>query len=177
MSGWDACTQDPHWIVRTIECHPSTMMAVQAMAMFGAIAAAIWLASSPTGFTRSHSMLLPDWIVLYMAIAGGAAFIVGARKLGVSLLLPAGLRWLIFPLLWPIFQHIPLALVFLAVPIVAIFGGLLILDRAVCLIYGPRAGGHVTGTYLVRIFDAIARGMMWSVAAPVRRIARLLRAQ
>jgi hypothetical protein len=29
MSGWDACTQDPHWLFRQIECHPASVAATQ----------------------------------------------------------------------------------------------------------------------------------------------------
>jgi hypothetical protein len=44
MSAWDACTQDPNLWIRAIECHPSTVSALQAVAVFGAIIATIALA-------------------------------------------------------------------------------------------------------------------------------------
>src|SRR5258708_4678585 len=100
-------------------------------------------------------MLFPDWIVLYLAIAGGGALSLGQRRLGIGFLLPACLRWLAFPLLSPQLQYLPLPLILIAIPVIAVFGGLLLLDKFVSVIYGPRAGGHMTGTYLVRIFDAL----------------------
>jgi hypothetical protein len=113
-------------------------------------------------------MILPDWIVLFMAIAGVCVLIAGMRRPGISLLLPAALRWIALPLLWPELRNIPIALILLAVPLIAVFGGLLLLDRAVSFVYGARAGGHVTGEYLVRTFDAIARSALWLVSLPFR---------
>jgi len=120
-------------------------------------------------------MILPDWIVLCMAIAGGCALIAGMRRPGISLLLPAAMRWIALPLLWPELRNIPIALILLVAPLIAIFGGLLFLDRAVSLVYGARAGGHVTGAYLVRTFDAIARTMFWLVSLPFRLLLLILR--
>ena len=42
--GWDACTQDPNWIIRQIECHPGSASWVQAIFSVVAIVAAVWLA-------------------------------------------------------------------------------------------------------------------------------------
>ena len=42
--GWDACTQDPTWIIRQIECHPGSASWVQAIFSVVAIVAAVWLA-------------------------------------------------------------------------------------------------------------------------------------
>jgi hypothetical protein len=42
-----------------------------------------------------------------------------------------------------------------AVPLLAIFGAILLLQRAVNALYGGHAGGFVAGTYLVRVFDAL----------------------
>jgi hypothetical protein len=42
--GWDACTQDPNWIIRQIECHPGSASWVQAVFSVVAIVAAVWLA-------------------------------------------------------------------------------------------------------------------------------------
>jgi hypothetical protein len=120
-------------------------------------------------------MLLPDWIVLYMAIAGGGALVLRQQKIGIALLMPACMRWVVLPMAWPVLQRVPLALVLLATPIVAVFGGLLLLDRFVSLTYGPRAGGHVTGTYLVRVFDAIGGGLMWILRLPFRFAVHLSR--
>jgi hypothetical protein len=88
--------------------------------------------------------------------------------------MPACVRWVVLPLAWPILQRVPLGLIVLAVPIIAVFGGLLLLDRFVSLTYGPRAGGHVTGTYLVRVFDLIGCGLIWIVLLPFKFAARLL---
>jgi hypothetical protein len=120
-------------------------------------------------------MLLPDWIVLYMALAGCGALILGQRKVGITLVAPACIRWLMLPLLSPMLKHVPIALVVIATPIVVIFGSLLLLDRVVSSVYGPRAGGHVTGTYLVRVFDAIGRGLIFGLVFPFRLALRSIR--
>jgi hypothetical protein len=49
------------------------------------------------------------------------------------------------------------------------------LDRVVSSVYGPRAGGHVTGTYLVRVFDAIGRGLIFGLVFPFRLALRSIR--
>jgi len=115
-------------------------------------------------------MLLPDWIVFYLAIAGGGAIILGHRRLGIGLLIPAFLRWLVFPLLAPQLHFLPWPLVVVALPVIGVFGGLLVLDKIMSFVYGPRAGGHVTGTYLVRVLDAIALGTLWLVTLPFRLV-------
>lgn len=43
MLGWDACTQDPHWLVRQIECHPGSAGWAQAFGTLVAIGFAYWL--------------------------------------------------------------------------------------------------------------------------------------
>jgi hypothetical protein len=37
VSSWDACTQDPHWLFRQIECHPATASWVQAILIVATI--------------------------------------------------------------------------------------------------------------------------------------------
>ncbi len=41
MIGWSACTMEPNIILRWIECHPASVMTIQAIATFLAIVAAI----------------------------------------------------------------------------------------------------------------------------------------
>ncbi len=118
-------------------------------------------------------MLLPDQLVLYMAVAGATLLILGVKKSGVGLLMPACIRWVVLPLVIPNLQQIPIIAYALALPLVAIFGGLFLLDRGVSFVYGRRAGGHVTGTYLVRIFDAAGRAVLWVAHLPFRIVARI----
>src|SRR5258708_28098354 len=115
-------------------------------------------------------MVFPDWIVLYLAIAGGGALILGQRRLGIGLLLPACLLWLAFPLLSPQLQFLPLPLILIAIPVIAVFGGLLLLDKFVSVIYGPHAVGQMTGTFLVRTFYALASALLCLVALLFRQL-------
>lgn len=120
-------------------------------------------------------MLLPEWIIFYMAVAGGAALILGARRVAAGLLSPAIFHWFVFPVIKPEFHQLPLPLIIVAAPIVLILGGLLVLNRGIRLLYGHDAGGHVVGTYLVRIIDGAARALLLMAFLPFRILGKLLR--
>lgn len=129
-------------------------------------------------------MLLPDWIVLALSVAGVSLFILGARRWGIVLLTPAALRWLIWPLIVPYFyQVIPhdasgIALGAVLLSAILVFGGIWLLARIVSVIYGQRAGANVASEYLVRTFDGIARASAWlliSLFSAIRAIFRRLR--
>ncbi len=123
--------------------------------------------------------MTPDWLLAYMAIAGVCALLLGLRKTGMGLIMPAIMSWIIWPLLWPMvlpqIQRIPALLLLLAVPVVVVFGGLLMLDRILTWVYGKSVGGHVTAIYLVRVIDAIGRGLVFCVVWLFRLFAQLLR--
>ena len=120
-------------------------------------------------------MILPDWIVLYLAVAGVCAYLLSARRLALSLATPAVLRWMVYPLVRPLLDQIPVVLLVVASLLVLVFSALQSLGVVLKWFYGSEAGGHVTGTYLVRIIDASARGLMFCLALPFRLLARLLR--
>ena len=100
-------------------------------------------------------MLFPDWLVVWLAVAGISAFILGARTAAVSLLIPSIIRFGILPSLPTLPPGVAQIILIAAVPVVAVFGAILLLQRAVNAVYGGHAGGYVAGTYLVRVFDAV----------------------
>lgn len=109
-------------------------------------------------------MPLANWTVLLMAIGGMALLILGRQRVGIALLMPAFLRWILLPVLWPELRQIPFALILVGTLLVLVFGSLLVLDRIVSFVYGPRAGAHVTAIYLVRVLDAIGRGTIGALS-------------
>ena len=51
---------------------------------------------------------------------------------------------------------------------IAVFIAIWMLQHTLELWYGDDAAAHVAGTYLVRVFDAIGRGVLWILTAPMR---------
>ena len=119
-------------------------------------------------------MFFPPWLVFFLFIAGAGAMILGLRKLGVGLMTPALLKWFVGPALAPLMAQAPwwlVGLVVFALPFVLVFGAVKALQGGVTAIFGPRAAGHVSGVYLVRIFDRTAAAALWVLALPFRFIA------
>jgi hypothetical protein len=122
-------------------------------------------------------MFLPDVVIFLLFVAGVGAMILGFRKLGVGLLIPVIIRWLVFPIATPLFGHAPLWLIGLALvalPFVVVFAGVKMLQGGVHAIYGPRAAGNVASVYLVRIFDKLTAVALWLLALPFRLIGALI---
>jgi hypothetical protein len=116
--------------------------------------------------------MLPAWLALLLAIGGVSALILGASRTGALLLGPAAFQWLLWPLLAPVAGAVPSGYIGAAIPLLLSFGGLLLLGRFVRAIFGKEAAGQMVGTYLVRLFDLIARGLGWMLTAPFRFLFR-----
>jgi hypothetical protein len=119
-------------------------------------------------------MILPNGIVVWLAVAGGCAFILGARRAGIALASPAFVRFLLWPSFAPAFDQIPMTplLLLLLLPIILVFGAIAGLQSIVNLFYGHVAGGYVAGHYLVRVFDSIGRGLLALLRLPFRLMGR-----
>lgn len=100
-------------------------------------------------------MLFPNWFVIWLAVAGISAFILGQRSAATLLLAPAIVRFAVLPLLPSVPEGGTRIALAAAIPIVAVFGAILLLKKSIGAVYGRQAAGHVAGTYLVRVFDRL----------------------
>jgi hypothetical protein len=110
------------------------------------------------------TLFLPEWALPWVAVFGVAAWIVGARALGAVAAMLLLTELVLAPLLAPWLETLPTwgLLIFAAVMVVVV------LHQVVDFLFGREVAGHVTGTYLVRLLDALLLG-------PFRLLARLLR--
>lgn len=104
--------------------------------------------------------LFPDWLIIWLAVAGVSAFILGARSAALLLLVPAIIRYAITPLLPDVPPGLMQAVMVVAVPVASVFGSIRLLQGAVTAVYGRQAGGYVAGNYLVRTFDFLGRAVV-----------------
>lgn len=110
------------------------------------------------------TLFLPEWALPWVAVIGVAAWILGARVLGVAAALLLLTELLLAPLLAPWIATLPTwGLLMLAAALVIV-----VLHQVIDLLFGKETAGHVTGTYVVRLLDVILLG-------PIRLLARLLR--
>lgn len=110
------------------------------------------------------SVFLPGWALPWVVVAAVAAFIIGARRLGIALAILLVMDQVAAPLLAPVLAELPwwvLALVTLVVVLLVVHG-------LIAAVFGAEAAGHFTGTWLVRITDLLIIG-------PFRAIRYLLR--
>lgn len=117
-------------------------------------------------------MILPDVVIIWLAVAGGCAFIFGANRAGIALAMPAVIRFILWPYFAPAIDQIPVAPFILLAPVILVFGGISLLQSIVRLGYGETAGGYVAGNYLVRVFDFIGRAIFALLSIPFRLLRR-----
>jgi hypothetical protein len=113
-------------------------------------------------------MIFPDAIVIWLAVAGGCAFIFGAKRIGIMLAMPAVIRFVLLPNFAPALDQIPVAPLLLLLPVILVFGGISLLQSIVRFGYGETAGGYVAGNYLLRVFDFIGRAIFALLSFPFR---------
>ena len=110
------------------------------------------------------TLFLPEWALPWVAVFGLVAWIVGARALGVAAAILLLAELVFAPLLAPWLATLPdWALLLIGGVMV-----LLVLHGIIDFLFGKEAAGHVSGTYLVRLFDFLLLG-------PFRLLGRLLR--
>ena len=110
------------------------------------------------------TLFLPDWTLPWVAVVGLAAWIMGARALGTAAAILLLSDLVLAPLLAPWLATLPAWTLWLLGALM----WLMILRGVIETMFGKDTAGHVTGTYLVRIFDALLLG-------PLRFVFHLLR--
>lgn len=105
-------------------------------------------------------MFFPDWLLIWLGIAGLSAFILGMRSAGLLLLGPALIRYAVVPLLPAAPQGLLQVAMLAAMPVAAVFGAIRLLQGAVSAVYGRQAAGYVAGNYLVRTFDFLGPAVL-----------------
>jgi hypothetical protein len=81
-------------------------------------------------------------------------------------------HWIVWPaVLWAM-TLVPVWILLVVLVPFGAFIAIWLLQHSVQLWYGDDAGAHVAGTYLVRVFDAIGRAILWLLAAPLRLLRR-----
>ena len=110
------------------------------------------------------TLFLPEWALPWVAVLGIAAWIVGARALGTAAAVLLLAELVLAPLLAPWLATLPdWGLLLIGGVIV-----LLVLHGIIDFLFGKETAGHVSGTYLIRLFDFLLMG-------PFRLLGRLLR--
>jgi hypothetical protein len=74
-------------------------------------------------------MIFPNAIVIWLAVAGGCALILGAIRAGIMLALPAVFRFVLLPNFAPALDQLPVAPLLLLLPVVLVFGGISLCNR------------------------------------------------
>lgn len=110
------------------------------------------------------TLFLPNWTLPWVVVVGLAAWIMGARALGTAAAILLLSDLVLAPLLAPWLATLPAWTLWLLGALM----WLMILRGVIETMFGKSTAGHVTGTYLVRIFDALLLG-------PFRFVFRLLR--
>jgi hypothetical protein len=117
-------------------------------------------------------MIFPDWIVVWLAVAGGCAIILGIHRAGIALTLPALVRFGILPHFAAALDQTSVSPFLILTPVIFVFGGVLLLQSVIRPIYGETAGGYVAGNYLVRILDFAGRAIVAVLSLPFRLLFR-----
>jgi hypothetical protein len=117
-------------------------------------------------------MILPDVLVIWLAVVGGCAFIFGASRAGIMLGMPAFVRFVLWPNFSSVLDQVPIAPLLLLLPLILVFGSIALLQSIARFGYGETAGGYVAGNYLVRVFDCIGRAMFTLLSLPFRLLRR-----
>lgn len=109
------------------------------------------------------TFFLPEWALPWVAVLGIAAWIMGARPLALAAAMLLLAELVLAPLLAPWLTTLPVWALLLLGGIMV----LMVLHGVVDVLFGKETAGHITGTYLVRLLDALLLG-------PFRLLGRLL---
>lgn len=110
------------------------------------------------------TFFLPEWALPWLAVFGLVAWIVGARSLGVAAAILLLAELVLAPLLAPWLETLPDWALFLILGVMV----LLVFHGVIDFLFGKETAGHVSGTYLIRLFDFLLVG-------PFRLLGRFLR--
>ena len=112
-------------------------------------------------------MLIPDWVLGWLAVAAVGAAIIGLpRRIVFGFAAPPLFRWIILPNIDPWFAAQPFWFRTSAVLIISLLG----IQAAITLVFGKQVAGHFVGTMLVRLFDLLLLGPLRGIAALIRRL-------
>ncbi len=100
---------------------------------------------------QSLSLLIPEWLTIWFAVAAVGAFILGFKRAGVALLGLPIIDWIVLPFVEPVIDQLPPW----ALVTFLILGGLVLLHGLLTAVFGRDTVGHASGTYLVRLIDFI----------------------
>lgn len=99
-------------------------------------------------------LFFPEWLTPWIGVAAIAAAIMGWSRLAISLGAFVAIDIFVFPLIEAWLDELPAWASALAVILLA----LLIIHTIIALVFGEEAAGTFTGTWLVRISDALILG-------------------
>lgn len=99
-------------------------------------------------------LFIPEWMIPWCVVAAIGAAILGWSRIATSLSLFVAVDVLVWPLLEPWLDQLPVWALVLG----AILLPLLVVHSLIALVFGEAAAGQFTGTWLVRIADALLLG-------------------
>jgi hypothetical protein len=108
-------------------------------------------------------LLMPDWLVVWVAVTAVGAAILGLRRLAMGLAVLPLADWVLLPMVGPVLDSLPIWVSVVVLVVIA----LLILHALIASVFGREAAGFVVGTYLVRLID-------WLFRSPLR-LGRMVR--
>lgn len=121
--------------------------------------------------------VIPEWLIVILAMLGICALVMGKPKWALALSFPALWLYILSPVGWELLRVLPL---WVAIPAALIIGARLAIGmfvQALSAIFGrlvaEEASAHVVGHYLQRGVGAGFRYFGWLVALPFRMISRL----
>ena len=115
------------------------------------------------------TLFLPEWALPWVAVVGLVAWIVGARSLGVAAAILLLAELVLVPLLAPWLATLPDWALFLIAGVMV----LLMLHGIIDFLFSKGTAGHVSGTYLVRLFDFLLIGPFRLLGWFLRGLTRL----
>jgi hypothetical protein len=99
-------------------------------------------------------LFFPEWLTPWLGVAAIAAAIMGWGRLAASLGAFVAINIFVMPLLEGWLGQLPIWASALAVILLS----LLVIHALIALVFGKEAAGQFTGTWLVRISDALILG-------------------
>ena len=121
--------------------------------------------------------MIPEWIIVVLAMLGICALVIGKAKWALALCSPALWAYVVSPVGWEFLKVLP---PWIAITVVLIVGARVVFGtfvQVLSVIFGRHvaedASGHVLGHYLQRVVGASFRCFGWLIALPFRVIGRL----